>query len=124
MTRLSPRIKINKNGTVTLSGVSAIDMRSILTSAWLYRHQESDKITDLESLIWEQRIKNILKMLELPKWQSGYEFVPISQLKPHEIAVRKRDAVMNRNSRIHLRRALAEIFNEPRATLKPMKKGT
>lgn len=65
MARLAPRVKLNPNGTVTVSGLSMHDFKAILTAAWLHQSDsEKTMVQNPENLIYARRIRWILDRLE------------------------------------------------------------
>jgi len=112
MNRLAPRIKHHRNGTCTVSGIPSGDLRAILTSAALWRHQQKDENKNdksLYSVIWERRLRMILDMLKPPPYLSGYENIPAVDLAPHERVIRLRDVKSDRSFSIFIDKVLKDL---------------
>lgn len=66
--RLCPRIRYHKDGTASLHGIPASDLKSILVAASLHRYDEDakakDKPRDLDSAIWCKRQRIILDLTD------------------------------------------------------------
>lgn len=110
-----PRLIIKKDGTASLINIRYEDLRSILNGAAIASYDQLTRsdLSDQSKAYHKAKIK-LIKLFDVPSWESPHQNTPVYTLKPHEIAWRKSEVKLKRNNRMNLDRILKSLLrNKP-----------